>query len=60
VVEQAPGTAGFSHGGFWERLPLREYSEVESRRHMELLGSADVVDAAVAFMEKRPPLFRGV
>jgi hypothetical protein len=29
-------------------------------RHMELLGSADVVEAAVAFMEKRPPLFRGL
>jgi 2-(1,2-epoxy-1,2-dihydrophenyl)acetyl-CoA isomerase len=43
-----------------ERLSLRDYSEAESRRHMELLGSADVVEAAIAFMEKRPPVFRGV
>jgi 2-(1,2-epoxy-1,2-dihydrophenyl)acetyl-CoA isomerase len=43
-----------------ERLSLRDYSDVESRRHMELLGSADVVEAAVAFMEKRPPIFRGL
>jgi hypothetical protein len=41
-----------------ERYSLREYSDVESRRHMELLGTADVVEAAVAFMEKRPPRFR--
>jgi 2-(1,2-epoxy-1,2-dihydrophenyl)acetyl-CoA isomerase len=42
-----------------ERLSMTEYSDAESRRHMELLATADVVEAAVAFMEKRPPKFTG-
>jgi 2-(1,2-epoxy-1,2-dihydrophenyl)acetyl-CoA isomerase len=41
------------------RLSLRDYSAAESRRHMELLGTADVVEAAIAFMEKRQPHFHG-
>jgi len=42
-----------------EHLPIDEYSLIESRRHMDLLATQDVVEAAIAFLEKRPPVFRG-
>lgn len=42
-----------------EALPLDAYSLVETQRHHELLATEDVREAAVAFLEKRPPRFHG-
>jgi 2-(1,2-epoxy-1,2-dihydrophenyl)acetyl-CoA isomerase len=42
-----------------ERMSLAEYSEEESRRHMQLLATQDVAEAAVAFVTHREPVFRG-
>jgi 2-(1,2-epoxy-1,2-dihydrophenyl)acetyl-CoA isomerase len=42
-----------------ETKSLAAYTRVESSRHLELLATADVKEAALAFLEKRPPLFQG-
>jgi 2-(1,2-epoxy-1,2-dihydrophenyl)acetyl-CoA isomerase len=42
-----------------ERLGLAQYSAAESERHMALLATDDVREAAMAFLEGRPPVFRG-
>jgi 2-(1,2-epoxy-1,2-dihydrophenyl)acetyl-CoA isomerase len=41
------------------RLPLADYVDAESRRHMELLATDDVREAAAAFLDHRSPVFRG-
>jgi 2-(1,2-epoxy-1,2-dihydrophenyl)acetyl-CoA isomerase len=40
-----------------ERMPLAEFVEHESRRHLEIAASADTAEAFRAFIEKRPPRF---
>lgn len=40
-----------------ERMPLTEFVEHESRRHLEIAASADTAEAFRAFVEKRPPRF---
>lgn len=41
-----------------ERMPFREYLELETERHGRLVGSDDFREAARAFVEKRPPVFK--
>jgi hypothetical protein len=41
-----------------ERMCLADHSVAESERHMALLAT-DVREAAVAFLERRPPEFKG-
>jgi 2-(1,2-epoxy-1,2-dihydrophenyl)acetyl-CoA isomerase len=40
-----------------ERMPLAEFVEHESRRHLEIAASADTAEAFRAFIEKREPRF---
>lgn len=40
-----------------ERMPLAEFVEHESRRHLEIAASADTAEAFRAFVEKRAPRF---
>lgn len=40
-----------------ERMPLDEFVEHESRRHLEIAASADTAEAFRAFVEKRAPRF---
>lgn len=40
-----------------ERMPLAEFVDHESRRHLEIAASADTAEAFRAFVEKRAPRF---
>ena len=40
-----------------ERLPFKEYLELETERHGRLVGSEDFREASRAFVEKRAPVF---
>lgn len=40
-----------------ERMPLAQFVEHESRRHLEIAASADTAEAFRAFIEKREPRF---
>lgn len=40
-----------------ERMPLGEFVDHESRRHLEIAASADTAEAFRAFVEKRAPRF---
>ena len=42
-----------------ETLGFADYVPVESKRHSELMASADAREAASAFMQKRTPVFEG-
>ena len=42
-----------------ETLGLADYVPVESKRHSELMATADAREAARAFMQKRTPVFEG-
>lgn len=42
-----------------ESLPLDRYVEVETARHLEVMAHDDAREAFRAFVEKRPPRFRG-
>ncbi len=41
-----------------ERVPYKEYLELETERHFQLTSSPDFREAALAFVEKRAPVFR--
>ena len=40
-----------------ERMPLAEFVQHESERHLQIAASADTAEAFRAFVEKRPPRF---
>ncbi len=42
-----------------ERVPFKEYLELETERHFQLTSSPDFREAALAFVEKRDPRFVG-
>ncbi|WP_063044281.1 enoyl-CoA hydratase-related protein [Nocardia pseudovaccinii] len=42
-----------------QHLGLAEYEKIETGRHEELLATEDIMEAALAFLEKRTPRFQG-
>jgi 2-(1,2-epoxy-1,2-dihydrophenyl)acetyl-CoA isomerase len=40
-----------------DRLTFAEALDAEAYRHVECMRSADAKEAAMAFLEKRPPVF---
>jgi 2-(1,2-epoxy-1,2-dihydrophenyl)acetyl-CoA isomerase len=43
-----------------ERKPLGEYLDAEGRRYLETGTTQDSIEAANAYLQKRPPVFHGV
>jgi len=41
------------------QLPLEDYMDVEVTHHLSTFATEDHVEAARAFVEKRPPVFSG-